>query len=101
MARENLRQPNRTKPRMASREPKNLRVRQDGIHRELQVRLLSQRNLCPGARQLLGVNTKMLTQPHSHLRLGVLGSKSHRPHEVLKRAPKRPKIRKVTHDHRP
>jgi hypothetical protein len=43
----------------------------------------------------------MLTQAHGHLRLGALGSKRRRPHEALKRVPKRPKIRKVTHSQRP
>lgn len=64
---ENLRQPNRTKTGMASRQPKDLRVAQDRVERQLQVRLLGQRELRARARQLLRVSTEMLTQPHAHL----------------------------------
>jgi hypothetical protein len=76
-------------------------VRRYRIERQLQVRVLGQRKLGRGARQLLGVGAEMLTHPHRNRRLRVLGNERHRPHEILERRPERSQIRKVGHHHAP
>ena len=56
-------------------------------------------NSAPVVGKPLRIGPQMLPQPHRHLGLTLLGHQRHHPHELDERRPKRPRIRKLAHDH--